>query len=250
MSCCGNCYEYDNAGTPDFISVFLEDGSYVFTMASDASQEIKPVADLPAAFNIATAKKVLCSMYDALSEGDKFINAYHEVDADGKKTGVDLLLFMRPDGSQYFTEVGTTGEYTLGAGMGYEADEDTDWQVSEPTFFCDGGETVRVDRVYKDAVLETETITKMSDGSAHTFSGAQKIGTCSGLAAVEIQWGICFRSKTDPLADIVKGGIETTIDNSSTPPAVTATRWITSDGSGGVTAVAMADYDKISDGCC
>lgn len=250
MSCCGNCYEYDNAGTPDYISIFIEDGVYVFTMASDASQEIKPVSELPAAFDVNTAKKVLCSQYDALSEGDKFISAYHEVDADGKKTGKDLLLFMRPDGSQYFTEVGQSGEYTVPAGNGYEADEDTDWQISEPTFFCDGGETIRVDRVYKDAVLETETITKMSDGSAHTFSGAQKIGTCSGLATVEVQWGICFRSKTDKLADLIKGGIESTIDTSTTPPAVTGVRWIKGNGDGTVSEISQADYVKVSGGCC
>ena len=217
MSGCTNCCKCFEQADGTIIKRSERNGAFIYTLP-----DLSITDTMPGTF--ITTTEVDCAKFDLASQPPKTIDVLEEVDTTGSQTGVLVQVVENADGTIDYFNLSTGAAYTLPAGFELHTSEDTDY--NEHTYFmCDAGIDVKTTVIYKDGDITdvvSSTTTKL-DGSAHTLSGNEVAGSCSGLISTDKERA-CFLEIGNANAVTTRGYIRYTTNNAVTP-AVTTTEW-------------------------
>lgn len=160
-------------------------GAYEYTLTDLTVSSVAPASFI-------STNKVDCAKFDAASTPPTTIAVLEEVDVDGKQTGVLVQVVENPDGTLTYKNLSDGSAYTAPAGSTLHTSEDTDYNENT-VVLCDEGTDVIRTVIYRDGDITdvvSTTITNLA-GAAHTLSGNERSGSCSGLVKTD-QENACF----------------------------------------------------------
>lgn len=210
---CSNCCKCFQQADGTIVKRGERDGAYIYTL-----QDLTVSSTAPASF--VTTTEVDCAKFDSATLPPRTIQVLEEVDDTGTQTGVLVQVRELADGSTEYVNLADQSTYTRPAGYTLHTSEDTDY--NERTLqMCDNGIDVVTTIIYRDGDITdvVSSATTKLDGSAHTLSGAERGGFCSGLTTFDKELA-CFRNTADPGSLTIRGYVLFTT-NASVSPAVT-----------------------------
>lgn len=246
MSNCNNCSKCYQQADDSIVKRGEREGAYIYTLP-----DLTVTATMPATFISTT--EVDCSKFDSATQPPVTIAVLEEVDADGKQTGVLVQTVENPDGTLTYKNLSDGSAYVAPAGSTLHTSEDTDYNENT-VVLCDEGTDVIRTVIYRDgdiADVVSTTITKL-DGSAHTLSGNERSGSCSGLVKTD-QENACFVEVDASGATVPDkpklGGYVRYSTNAAVSPAVTTSQYFgTDDAELTKAATGVAGFKRVE--CC